>query len=304
MMNKYYVLLFIFTSVLFYAQKVDTIEINQFKTVQIIFNEEITYVEAGTGDLQVKNKIVDNILILQSLVPQSDFINTNLFIKTKTNVYNPMIKYNELPKKSTLLEKDLKSAVNNSAIPASPPVLNKTEGVEKTSKGNDSGKNKNSTSEVKTRTDEVNIYKTVAANDKSLFYQIMDKNDIFKPSRQYATDVWFRFFAHYIKDGKYYFKFQVENNSDLDYNIDHIFFSIQTLKKRNVSETQKEVNFTKFLNPTEVVPAKSKMFLVFEFNSFSINKTEEFVIETSEKNGARNFVVGIPYFIINKPIKL
>lgn len=304
MINKFFALVFIFTSVYCYSQKIDTIEINQFKTVQIMFNEEITYVEAGTGDLQVKNKIVDNILILQSLVPQSDFINTNLFIKTKTNVYNPMIKYNELPKKSTLLEKDLKSAINNSAILSSQTVINKTEGVEKEAKRNDSGKNRNPTSEVKTRTDEVNIYKTVVTNDKSLFYQIVEKNDIFKPSRQYATDVWFRFFAHYIKDGKYYFKFQVENNSDLDYNIDHIFFSIQTLKKRNVSETQKEVNFTKFLNPTEVVPAKSKMFLVFEFNSFSINKTEEFVVETSEKNGARNFVVGIPYFIINKPIKL
>lgn len=302
-MNKYFSLFFIFSSVLFYSQKIDTIEINQFKTVQIIFNEEITYVEAGTGDLQVKNKIVDNILILQSLVPQSDFINTNLFIKTKTNVYNPMIKYNELPRKSTFLEKDLKSAVNNSTIPNQSTATSKTENVEKVSKENSTEKTKNLSSDVKSRTDEVNIYKTVASNDKSLFYQIMDKNDIFKPSRQYATDVWFRFFAHYIKDGKYYFKFQVENNSDLDYNIDHIFFSIQTLKKRNVSETQKEINFTKFLNPTEVVPAKSKMFLVFEFNSFSINKTEEFVVETSEKNGARNFVVGIPYFIINKPIK-
>ena len=304
-MKKYLTLLASFLFVLLLSQqKIDTIEINQFKTVQIIFNEDITYVEAGTGDLQVKNKIVENILILQSLVPLSDFINTNLFIKTKTNVYNPMIKYNELPKKSTLLEKDLRSAVNNVQITSTSTVSNKAEGTDKSgsekipSKTHDPGK------DVKSRTDEVNIYKTVTSSDKSIFYQIMDRNDIFKPSRQYATDVWFRFFAHYIKAGKYYFKFQVENNSDLDYNIDHIFFSIQTLKKRNVSETQKEVNYTKFLNPTEVVPAKSKMFLIFEFDSFSINKTEEFVVETSEKNGARNFVVGIPYFIINKPLKL
>lgn len=286
----------------FSQQKLDTIEINQFKTVQIIFNDDITYVEAGTGELQVKNKIVDNILILQSLVPDADFINTNLFIKTKTNVYNPILKYNELPKKSTLLEKDLKSAISNTS-----PVENKSYGPEKSEKVTGEKKTSKSSEvneENKKRTDDVNFYKSVGSTDKNIFYEIVGKNDIFKPSRQYATDVWFRFFAHYIKDGKYYFKFQIENNSDLDYNIDHIFFSLASIKKRNSSDTKKEINYTKFINSLEVVPAKTKMFLVFEFNSFSINKTEEFIIETSEKNGARNFVVGIPYFIINKPIKL
>lgn len=217
--------------------------------------------------------------------------------------------------KSTFLEKDLRSALNNAQLPNpttttnSPVIVSKTEntvldkGVKNSSaveKGEKNESNKNN----KSRTDEVNIYKNVSSADKALFYSIIDKKDLFKPSRQYTTDVWFRFFAHYIKDGKYYFKFQIENESDLDYKIDKLFFSVETLKKRNSSDTRKEINFTKFLNPTEVVPAKSKIYLVFEFDSFSMNKTEEFKVETKEKDGARNFVVGIPYFIINKPIKL
>jgi hypothetical protein len=278
-----FIILIFFSGFLFGQKKVDTIEINQFKTVQIIFNDGVDFVEAGTGDLQVKSKIVDNILIIQTVVPKDDFIPTNLFIKTKTNVYNPILKYNETPKKSTFLEKDLDGAVSgNTSLP--PTTL--------------SNSNKNSKIEKGVEK------KTLSVDNQSLFNRISNRNEMFKPSRQYTTDVWFRFWAHYIENGKYYFKIQLENNSDLDYNIDHFFFSIKSNKKRNASETQREINYVKILNPTEVVPAKTKSFIIFEFDSFSINKNEEFLIEINEKNGARNFTVGVPYFIINKPLTL
>ena len=77
------------------SQQVDTIEVNQFRTTQIIFDDAIELVEPGTGDIQIKNKIVDNILIIQSIVPLEDFIPTNLFIKTKSNFYNPSIKFSK-----------------------------------------------------------------------------------------------------------------------------------------------------------------------------------------------------------------
>lgn len=279
-------------------QKYDTIEVNQFKTVQIIFNDDISYVEAGTGDLQVKNKIVDNILILQSLVPETDFISTNLFIKTKSSVYNPIIKYNEKPKKATLLEKDLQSAIGDNRIA---PVTNssKTYSSPTVSTGN-KGQNINTTNKDNRDVELLGVDNV----DLALFNSIVTKNDIFKPSRQYTTSVWFRFYAHYIQDGKYYFKFELENESSLDYHLGEVFFSIQSVKKRKVSESKREVSIVKNLNPIKLIPAKSKMFLVFKFDSFSMNKDEEFIIEVTEKGGARNFTIGIPYFIINKPIKL
>lgn len=300
-MKKKFLLIFSIFSLLFYGQKIDTLEINQFKTVQIIFNDDITYVEAGTGDLQVKNKIVDNILILQSIVPDNEFIATNLFIKTKGNVYNPMIKYNENPIKSTLLEKDLQSAIG-----VDKSQTNKTQPIQSSlSKGSlQNGKNPKIKKTEAKISPEGSDNKEVAIEDKLLFKNITDRNDIFKPSRQYTTSVWFRFFAHYIEDGKYYFKFELENESSLDYHLGNIFFSVQTLKKRKVSETKREIEIIKNINPITVVSAKSKKYLVFKFDSFSMNKDEEFIIEITEKGGARNFSIGIPYYIINKPIKL
>lgn len=284
-------------------QKSDTIEINQFKTTQIIFNEDITFVEAGTGDLQVKNKIVDNILILQSVVTQADFIITNLFIKTKSGIYNPIIRYNENPKRSTMLESDLKTAVVSTT--KNTPVRVVTPQPEsKPSVKNDKEQNRNSKREREDlgNSNDLTDIDGGTSSDRAIVDALVKKHDLFKPSRQYTTDVWFRFYAHYIKDGKFYFKFQIENDSDLAYQIENFFFSVQSIKSRKTSDTQREINYTKFLNPTEVIPARSKKFLIFEFNSFSINKNEEFIVEVKEKNGARNFKVGVPYFIVNKPI--
>ena len=58
------------------------------------------------------------------------------------------------------------------------------------------------------------------------------------------------------------------------------------------------------MNQTDNIEANSTKILIFEFNTFSINKNEEFLIELKEKNGARNFVVGVPYYIINQPLPL
>ncbi len=275
-------LFFFLFSVLACSQVTDTIYINQFKTTQILFSDDITLVESGTGDLQVKTKIVDgNILIVQSVVPESDFIVTNLFIKTKGNIYNPMIGFSENPKISTYLEQNLKSAIG-----INPKTI---------------------TLNSKQNTPKQNLVSNIKNSDlknNAIVDKICEKKDLFKPSREYQTEVWFRFYAHYIQDGKYYFKFEIENNSALDYNIENIFFSVKNNKKRNASETQKEIPILQDLTEISVVPAKSKKCIIYTFSSFSIKRDEEFVVETSEKNGARNFQVGIPYFIINKPINL
>lgn len=288
--NNIHVILFLLAFSTYYAQK-DTIEINQFKTTQIIFNDEITLVEPGTGDLQVKNKIVDNVLILQSIVPQSDFIITNLFIKTKSSIYNPILKYNENPRKTTFLENDLKSAIEITQKATSSVGTKKQNPLPITNKSTNISNEKNSLQNIRTE-------------DLKLVQAILKRGESYKPSREYTTGMWFKFLSHFVYNGKFYLKFEVDNTSDLDFEIEHFFFSIQNRKKRNVSETQREVNFTRFLNETDSVSAKEKKFLIFEFPTFSMNKTEEFLIELKEKGGARNFVVGVPYFIINQPIKL
>lgn len=273
----------------------DTIEINQFKTSQIIFNDEISLVEPGTGDLQVKNKIVDNVLILQSIVPQSDFIITNLFIKTKSNIYNPILKYNETPKKTTFLEKELQSAVHTVSIASTKKEIEdqKSTAVKKIDQ-----------SKITISKDDKISLANVKDSDIRLVENIIKRNEAYKPSREYTTGLWFKFLAHYVFNGMFYLKFEIENTSDLDYNIENIFFSIQSRKKRNVTETQREINFTKFLNESEKINARTSKYLIYEFPTFSMNKNEEFLIEMKEKGGARNFIIGVPYFIINQPVKL
>lgn len=315
-MKKILFFLLAFVSIGVTAQK-DTLEISQFKTTQIIFNDEISMVETGTGDLQVKTKTMDNVLILQSVVPQSDFISTNLFIKTRGKIYNVLLKYSENPKVSTLLETSMKPAVelspsgtaymstNTQQASQTPPAATISKNT--AAKGGSvpasvaAVPKQSPKSSFVGNTDYLGITNDT---DRALVQKILNKNDVFKPSREYQTSMWFRFFAHYIKDGKFYMKFQLENNSDLDYVIDNFFFSVKNKKRRSTSDTQREIPHLRFVNEQPSIEANSKRYLIFEFNSFTITKDEEFLIELNEKKGSRNFTVGVPYYIINQPIRL
>ncbi|MDY3538185.1 DUF4138 domain-containing protein [Riemerella anatipestifer] len=271
-MKKVIYLLGLFCCCFILGQKIDTIQITQFKTTQIIFDKNINFVEAGTGDLQVKYKIVDNILILQSIVGEDDFINTNLFIKTDDSFYNPIIGYKKNPKYSTILEKSLQSAFPN--VEGSKVVTTEKEKA------------------------------PLSKSDLELFKKIMNQKEESKGSRSYETGMWVKFYAHYIINNKVYFKIGFENATDLDYNIEHLFFSIKTRKKGNASVTQKEVTPNRVINKTDTIKGKQQYFMIYEFSPFSINRDEEVIVEVKEKNGARNFVFGIPNQIINRPIKL
>lgn len=267
------------------AQKVDTIEVSQFTSTQIIFNDAIELVEAGTGDLQVKNKIVENILIIQSVVPAEDFITTNLFIKTKSNVYNPALSFNKIPKISTYVEQNFVSAIKS-------PLVNV-------------GEKTNSTEQTLIKSEKTNIAAPqYTAQEKFLIQAMSNRKDVFKPSRDYTTGVFFQFHAHYLRDGMVYYKFEIENESALNYDIKDFYFTVRNKKNRNASKSEKDLDITKNITNLKTVSGKSKRFLIFEFKPFSIGKDEEMIVKIKEEGGSRDLTTGIPYFIVNNPIKL
>lgn len=278
------------------AQKLDTIHVSQFRSTQIIFDEPIELVEAGTGDLQVKNKIVDNILIIQSIVPEEDFIKTNLFIKTKSNVYNPSLSFNATPKKATYVEQNFASAIGKNVTAAANTSVRQ----------NPTSDIKSEEIKGKKETNDLDAfgYPKYTADEKNLIQSISNRKDVFKPSRDYTTGVFFRFNAHYLNGGKVYYKFEIENESSLNYNIKDFYFTVRNKKSRNSSKTEKDLDITKNLTNIKTVNGKTKRFLIFEFNPFSIGKDEEMIVNIKEEDGSRDLTTGIPYFIVNNPIKL
>ena len=278
------------------AQKLDTIHVSQFRSTQIIFDEPIELVEAGTGDLQVKNKIVDNILIIQSIVPEEDFIKTNLFIKTKSNVYNPSLSFKGNPQKATYVEQNFASAIGKTQAANTNTYVKQNASFEVKS---EEIKGKKETSDF-----DAFGYPKYTADDKNLIQSISNRKDIFKPSRDYTTGVFFRFNAHYLSSGKVYYKFEIENESSLNYTIKDFYFTVRNKKNRNSSKTEKDLDITKNLTNIKTVNGKTKRFLIYEFNPFSIGKDEEMIVNIKEEDGSRDLTTGIPYFIVNNPIKL
>ena len=133
---------------------------------------------------------------------------------------------------------------------------------------------------------------------------INSKKDVFKPSRDYTTGVFFGFCAHYLSAGKVYYKFELENESSLKYDIKDIYFTVRNKKNRNSSKSEKDIEITKNLTNIKMINGLTTRNLIYEFEPFSIGKDEEMIINIKEQDGSRDLTIGIPYYIINQPIKL
>lgn len=253
------------------------IPINQFTTTQLIFdpNEEIEIVDVGTGDAMVGQKIIKNVLLLQSSVRESEYVPTNCFIKTKKNYYNFMLVFEKNPQKQTYI-------VNPETFKA-------------TSVGNTTTSNNSNLSQAKP-----------LKKENSFIEKIKNKKNIFRPATTYNSDVVISFYGCYFDaaHSKIYYKFLVDNNSDLPYTFGEIFTTINKQKKKNSTDNERPI-YPKEIIKEETIKGKSKDFVYFVFDQFSVNRKEDLKVEFKEKNpGQRDFILRIPFFVVNKPEKI
>jgi hypothetical protein len=264
----------VFTNILYCQNKViDTIFINQYKSSQIIFEEEtiIDFIDVGTADLHVTNKHIDNVVILQSIVGQSDFVNTNMFIKTKNSgIYNFILSFSEKPKEYTyFIKKD-----NNNTVKYDT-------------------KNSSAT--------------TIPAASKNILIDniINKKTSAYKPSTSVITDTKAEFFGIFFFNKKLYYKLKITNSSFLDYKIKDYFVYVRNVKSRKTADSERSILPIKIHANFDIIKGKKEEFIVLEFDQFSLNKKEELIIEIKEgSNGQRDFKIIIPHYITNTPIVL
>ena len=268
-----YILNFLFLlliNVLYSQKTLDTIFVNQSKSSQMIFDDEtvIDFVDIGTGDLSVAYRKFSNIVILQSIVAESSFINTNIFLKTKNNeVYNYIISYKENPKEYTYFVKN--KNINTNAISQEKKVDN---------------------SDIK------NI----------LIENIINhKQKVFKPATFNISDTSCEFYAAYFINKKLYYKLKIINNSNLDYNVKDFYIYIKSIKSNKTAESERQIKPNKIFTNSNLIKGKKEEIFVIEFDQFSLNKEEELVIEIKEDfNGQRDYKLLLPHYITNRPIVL
>jgi len=238
------------------------IYVSSSKTTFLIFDAKIDYFDLGSSDVGLKradNK--DNIIKIKAI--NEGFKETNLTVMTSNNQYYSFIlNYSNNP---DTLNYFLKSNIKDQAKQAQPKVVESELKPEK----------------VDSLDSPINL--TQSANRS--FVAGKRKNKMI-----------FLVKGIYIKNNKLLFQTEISNQSNIDYDIDFLKFSIKNKRRFKKSISQEtEIKPTSILNDTNniVKAGNQPVKKVFIFEKFTIPDKKELVIDLWEKNGDRNLAIAV-----------
>ena len=99
----------------------------------------------------------------------------------------------------------------------------------------------------------------------------------------------------YVDEAHVYFKFRLENSSNVPFDVDYIAFSV-TARKTKKTSTQERLQILPVGADTEIhrVDAKSSREVIYRFEKFTIGKEKILLAEVLEQGGDRNIGLRIP----------
>lgn len=99
----------------------------------------------------------------------------------------------------------------------------------------------------------------------------------------------------YVDEAHVYFKFRLENSSNVPFDVDYIAFSV-TARKTKKTSTQERLQILPVGVDTEIhrVDAKSSREVIYRFEKFTIGKEKILLAEVLEQGGDRNIGLRIP----------
>ena len=99
----------------------------------------------------------------------------------------------------------------------------------------------------------------------------------------------------YVDEAHVYFKFRLENSSNVPFDVDYIAFSV-TARKTKKTSTQERLQILPVGVDTKIhrVDAKSSCEVIYRFEKFTIGKEKILLAEVLEQGGDRNITLRIP----------
>ena len=109
----------------------------------------------------------------------------------------------------------------------------------------------------------------------------------------------------YVDEENVYFKFRLENNSNVPFDVDYIAFSV-TARKTKKTSTQERLQILPVGVDAEIhrIDAKSVCEVIYRFEKFTIGKEKILLAEVLEQGGDRNIGLRIPEDFIIEARKL
>lgn len=219
------------------------------KTTNIVFPHAIISVDRGSKDV-LAQKAKGVENILQVKAARDSFPETNLTVITADGRLNSfVVSYARRP---TVLNLSLTGTLKGNTIFLSPENLNDAE---------------------------VQSYAQAAAISKKKVKGIKDKN----------FGIRFQMSGLFIQDDVLYLRINIENQSNINYEIDQLRFFIRDQKKANRTATQEiEITPVYVQNNADKVNGTSNQTIVFALPKFTIPDKKYLAIQLMEKNGGRH----------------
>lgn len=243
------------------------LEVTFDKTVHIIFPSSIKYVDLGnTNIIAGKASGVENVLRIKAAV--KDFIHeTNLSVITDDgNFYSFNVKYVDEPR---LLSIEMKDFIHNG------DVVNKPSNaldVYLKDLGNQSPKMVNL------------IMKTIYKKDRNHIRHIKSKK----------LGIEFKIKGIYAYNNLLYFHLEIDNTTNIGYDIDFVNFKIVDRKIAKRTAIQEYIiSPLRSYNFIQTIPSHSSESMIFVMKKFSMSNDKHLLVRLSEQNGGRNQIITI-----------
>lgn len=235
-----------------------SLKVSTNKTSNLIFPFGIKSVDIGSADLMAqKANGVENVLQLKAA--KENFDETNLTVITSDGkFYSFLIDYSANP---NLLNLKFKDTSNDGALFSSPGL--------KSSKSNAA---------------QIEIDARKCLEQKRFLFALKDK----------ANGMRLLLSGIYIDNDVLYFKLNVDNKTNINYDFESLNFFIKDIKQGKRTAVQ-EIQQTPLLvyNDSGYVTGKSSLSFVVAVQKFTIPDKKMLVIQLMEKNGGRNLSLKI-----------
>lgn len=270
-MRKSVLVLFLLVCVGAYSQNPKVIYLTFNKTVHLFFSTEVKYKDVGTEDVLCKP--MEKIVKLAPAV--ENFQETNLTVQTKDNrVYSFILKY----------KTDIDTLIYN--IPESQGLLVKTNDVE---------------NEKIVVNDSILLEKEKKKEFENNCQLVLKKKQRIFDTDETEEEITVALMNVFVFNDKLYFSFKVVNNSNINYDVDYFYLTIQDKRKLKKSSIQPNniENVFEF-NKFDRLPAKEVKEIVIVTDKFTVPTKKKLYFEMKEQNGGRNFLFDIEESLIYK----
>ena len=281
-------LLIILSNVVYSQSKTKNLDINisEESIVQLIFDRNVSDYKISNDEV-VDIDYSDNSVTLKAIGQELKNIKCNLIIRLEDNsIYSFIVKYEDNIDEFLYF---IKKEQSQQALKSNISSLNSLT-------DNKSSQNLTSKNKGEKKIEKIDVGNLTSISEKANY---IANTDGYIKSRNLDSNkgIYSYLRGVYVDTDKLYFFYEIENKTNINYDVDNYIFITEPRKKKGDALEANEMEFSPVhvSDDFKTIPANSGKKVVFVFDKFTINQSKFLKFMVNEKNGERtlnNTIIG------------